>query len=331
MVARLSLDEAEAGILAGDRGVLARSITLVESQRDSDQRLGEALVARLLPHTGRARRVGLSGPPGVGKSSFIDALGSALIEAGKRVAVLAVDPSSARSGGSILGDKTRMPRLAVDPRAFVRPSPAGEHLGGVARRTREAMVLCEAFGFDVVLVETVGVGQSETEVASMVDCFVLLALAGAGDELQGIKRGIMEMVDIVAVNKADGDNAKRAKLAARDLANALHYLRRRFEAWEPRAQTTSALTGEGVLELWASVEAHRAALEGSGELDELRRSQSRRWLWALVEEGLVAGFRSRPEVARKLAELEPKVLAGQLPATTAARALIELYAGRCSA
>jgi LAO/AO transport system kinase len=322
---RLSVDEAAAGIERGDRGALARSITLVESRRDDDRARAEELVARVLPRTGSAIRVGVSGPPGVGKSTLVEALGAHLIDRGHRLAVLAVDPSSATSGGSILGDKTRMPRLATDARAFVRPSPAGEHLGGVAQRTREALLLCEAAGFDVVLVETVGVGQSEIEVASMVDCFVLLALAAAGDELQGIKRGVMELVDVVAVNKADGDNVRRAELAARELRSALHYLRRRHAAWEPRTLTVSGATGAGLDALWQAVLDHRAALLASGELVGLRREQARRWMWSQIEQGLLASFRAHPDVAAHIAAIEADVVCGAVSPTAAARALLGRY------
>ncbi|MBL9023586.1 MAG: methylmalonyl Co-A mutase-associated GTPase MeaB [Myxococcales bacterium] len=328
MSRRLSIDEAERGLAAGDRGVLARAITLIESLREDDRLGAEDLVSRVLPRTGRAVRVGLSGVPGVGKSTFIEALGMHLVESGKSVAVLAVDPSSAATGGSILGDKTRMPRLAAEPRAFIRPSPAGGELGGVARRTREAMLLCEAFGFDVVLVETVGVGQSEAVVAEMVDCFVLLALPGAGDELQGLKRGVMELVDVVAVNKADGDNLIRAKRAVRDIKAALQYQRRRLHAWEPRVLPVSALTGSGVVDLWATVEEHRAAIAASGELESIRRSQTKRWLWSLVKEGVMAAFRETPEVAARLSQIEAAVEAGALTAPRGARELLEAFRAR---
>ncbi|NUO50419.1 MAG: methylmalonyl Co-A mutase-associated GTPase MeaB [Polyangiaceae bacterium] len=318
----LGVDAAVDGILARDRGVLARAITLIESTREEDRVRAEAVIAKLLPKTGSALRVGLSGVPGAGKSTFIETLGTSLIEAGKTVAVLAVDPSSTSTGGSILGDKTRMPRLAVDPRAFVRPSPAGGELGGVARRTREAMLLCEAFGFDVVIVETVGVGQSESAVADMVDTFVLVALPGAGDELQGIKRGVMELVDIVAVNKADGDNIARARRSERDVRAALHYQRRRFRSWEPRVLSVSALEGKGISEVWASVEEHRAALEASGELLALRKAQLRRWLWSLLQEGLVAALRASPKVNARLSALEIAVEAGEVSPPAAARELL---------
>jgi LAO/AO transport system kinase len=328
-VKRLTVDEAEAGIAAGDRGVLARAITLVESTRADDRERAEELVTRILPRTGKSLRVGISGVPGVGKSTFIEALGKKLTgERGHKVAVLAVDPSSALSGGSILGDKTRMPALAADPRAFIRPSPAADKLGGVARRTREAMLLCEAAGYDVVLVETVGVGQSETEVASMVDFFLLLLLPGAGDELQGIKRGIVEIADAVAVNKADGDNVPRAKLAAREISSALHYLRHRVPAWTPRATTVSALTGEGLDELWATVLEHRGALEASGDLARVRREQAKRWMWSIIEERLLDGLRADPKVAAHLGGIERSVEEGALSPERAARQVLADFLGR---
>lgn len=328
MARRLEVEDAVRGLTAADRGVLARAITLVESLREDDRLRAEELVSRVLPRTGKAIRVGLSGVPGVGKSTFIEALGMHLVEAGKSVAVLAVDPSSAATGGSILGDKTRMPRLAAEPRAFIRPSPAGGELGGVARRTREAMLLCEAFGFDVVLVETVGVGQSEAVVAEMVDCFVLLALPGAGDELQGLKRGVMELVDVVAVNKADGDNLIRAKRAVRDIKAALQYQRRRLHAWEPRVLAVSALTGSGVADLWAIVEEHRAAVSGSGELERMRSAQSKRWLWSLIRQGLMAAFRETPGLAERLEQIELAVQSGEITAPRGARELLEAFRAR---
>ncbi|NUP11190.1 MAG: methylmalonyl Co-A mutase-associated GTPase MeaB [Polyangiaceae bacterium] len=324
---RLSVDAAERGIRARDRGVLARAITLVESSRDDDRRAAEELVGRLLPGAGRARRIGISGAPGVGKSTLIESLGTHLLDLGLTLAVLAVDPSSRATGGSILGDKTRMPRLAADPRAYVRPSPAGTELGGVARNTREALLVCETFGCDVIFVETVGVGQSETEVAEMVDTFLLLTLGGAGDDLQGIKRGIMELVDIAAVNKADGDGLPAARRAARDLSSALRFMRRRFDAWEPKATTVSGKTGEGIDALWAMLIAHRDAIEASGELLTLRRSQARRALWRDVERALVADLRARADVAARLADLEAKVEAGEVSPSAAARELVMLVRG----
>jgi LAO/AO transport system kinase len=313
------------GIQESDRGVLARAITLVESRKPEDMALAQELLVRLMAQTGDAVRVGITGVPGVGKSTFIDALGTRLIDDGHRVAVLAVDPSSSISGGSILGDKSRMPRLAVAAEAFIRPSPSALSLGGVTRRTRETMLLCEAAGFDVILVETVGVGQSETVVADMVDCFLVLVLAGAGDELQGIKKGIIELADLVAVNKADGDNLERAQLAKRDYAAALRYLGARSTSWEPRVVTVSALTGAGMAELWELVEEHHRLLVASGELEERRRHQLGRWMWSLIEEKLLDSFRHHPEVTERLAELERAVAQGTVTPTQAAAELLTAF------
>jgi LAO/AO transport system kinase len=321
----LTVEDYVRGIDESDRGVLARAITLVESRKPEDMALAQELLARLLPRTGGAVRVGITGVPGVGKSTFIDALGTQLIDNGHRVAVLAVDPSSSVSGGSILGDKSRMPRLAAAEEAFIRPSPSALSLGGVTRRTRETMLLCEAAGFDVILVETVGVGQSETMVADMVDCFLVLVLAGAGDELQGIKKGIIELADLVAVNKADGDNLERAQLAKRDYAAALRYLGATTTSWEPRVVTVSALTGAGMAELWELVEEHRRLLVASGELEERRRHQLGRWMWSQIEEKLLDSFRHHPEVTERLAELERAVAAGTVTPTQAAAELLAAF------
>ncbi len=322
---RLSIDEYERGVRACDRGVLARAVTLVESREGSDAALAQELLARVLPSTGRARRVGITGVPGVGKSTFIDELGMRLLAAGKRVAVLAIDPTSQLSGGSILGDKTRMERLSLEPDAFIRPTPSGLSPGGVARRTRETMLLCEAAGFDVVLVETVGVGQGETAVADMVDFFLVLVLPGAGDELQGIKKGAFELADALAVNKADGDGATRATLALADLRSALRYLPRRRESWAPRAVAVSGQTGAGLDELWAIIEAHHAVLDASGELATLRASQQRSWMWSLIRERLETRFRRHPAVHAALARLEVAVQAGSITSTAAADELLAMF------
>jgi LAO/AO transport system kinase len=315
----------EQGVVAGDRTLLAQAITLVESAQPADAADARELVSRLWPRSGKAWRVGISGPPGVGKSTFIEALGMWLVERGHRVAVLAVDPSSTLSGGSILGDKARMGRLAVHPAAYIRPSPSAASLGGVARRTREAMVLCEAAGFDIVLVETVGVGQSETAVADMVDFFLVLAQPGAGDELQGIKKGILELADLIAVNKADGEGQVRARTACREYAAALRYLRPKSESWQPRAVTVSALTGDGLAECWSAVEEHRAALSASGALERRRGRQLVRWMWQRVEEGLLAVLRGDEAVRALLPEVESAVAAGALsPARGADRLLTAL-------
>ncbi|HEY1547197.1 MAG TPA: methylmalonyl Co-A mutase-associated GTPase MeaB [Kofleriaceae bacterium] len=325
MTLRLSLDDYEHGVLADDRSVLARAVTLIESRHHDDAQLAQQLVHRLLPCTGGAHRIGITGVPGVGKSTFIDELGMRLLAAGKRVAVLAIDPTSQLSGGSILGDKTRMQRLALDPRAFVRPSPSGLTPGGVARRTRETMLLCEAAGFDVVLVETVGVGQGETAVADMVDFFLVLVLPGAGDELQGIKKGVFELADALAVNKADGDGGPRAKLALADLKSVLRFLPHKLASWAPRALAVSGLTGAGLDELWSAIEEHRATLSSSGELRALRASQQRTWLWALIRERLDRDFRAHAGVAAALPRLEAAVEAGAETPDAAADALLELF------
>lgn len=319
---RLSLEQYRDGVLGGDRQVLARAITLVESTRADDAALAAQLLQALLPCTGGAWRVGITGVPGAGKSTLIDRLGVLLLGRGHRVAVLAVDPSSALSGGSILGDKTRMEALGADPRAFVRPSPAGRTLGGVARRTRETLLLCEAAGFDVVLIETVGVGQSETAVAEMVDCFITLLIPGGGDELQGIKKGLIELTDLLVINKADGDQAGPAAAAAREYTAALRYLRPRHRCWRARALLASGLTGQGLPELWAAVGEHRAAMQQSGELAALRREQRGRWLWGAVEEQLLEDLLRDPAVQAALPAVEAQVLDGVLPPGAAAAALL---------
>src|SRR6187401_1892631 len=278
-IARLAL-----GIRAGERGMIARAITLVESRRTDHQKAARRLVQELLPSTGTAVRVGITGAPGVGKSTTIDALGTFLTVRGHKVAVLAVDPSSARTGGSILGDKTRMARLGHDPNAFIRPSPSSGTLGGVAAKTRETMLVCEAAGFDVIVVETVGIGQSETAVSDMTDFFLALMIPGAGDELQGIKKGVVELADMIAVNKADGDNIRRAKAAAGEYRAALHILTPRSPTWAPPAVTYSALTGDGIAQLWEQAQAHRQQLTVTGEFAARRREQQVKWMWAMLED-----------------------------------------------
>jgi LAO/AO transport system kinase len=311
----------------GDRRSLARAITLAESTRPDHREEAVALLDELLPTTGRSVRVGISGAPGAGKSTFIEALGLHLIDRGHRLAVLAVDPSSTRSGGSILGDKTRMEELSRRSEAFIRPSPSGGTLGGVARRTREALLLCEAAGHDVVLVETVGVGQSEVAVAGMVDVFVLLLAPGAGDDLQGVKRGIVELADIVVVNKADGDLAPAAERTAADYANALHFLRPRTEGWEVRVERASALLGEGIDRVWAAIEAHRAALSRTGLLEERRADQACEWMWSEVHDGLMDALAGDPAVAGELRALEADVRAGTLSPTAAAQRILRRFLG----
>lgn len=314
-----------AGVRAGDRGVLARALTLVESQRDDHRLQAQELLAELLPETGKAQRIGVTGVPGVGKSTFLEAFGMHLVKAGQRVAVLAVDPSSSVTGGSILGDKARMHELAQHPSAFIRPSPAGLTLGGVARRTRECLLLCEAAGFDTVLVETVGVGQSETLVADMVDFFLVLALPGAGDELQGIKKGILELADLIAVNKADGDNLARANTAVRDMTAALRYLRPRFEAWMPRVLAISALENTGLDQVAVAIAEHRELAVEHGQLHVQRQAQQKRWLWEEIGDELRAAFRAHPRVRDQLASVEAAVQSGQLPAGEGARRLLGAF------
>ncbi|RYE93999.1 MAG: methylmalonyl Co-A mutase-associated GTPase MeaB [Myxococcales bacterium] len=321
----MSLDEYEAGVRRCDRAVFAQAITLVESRHGADAALAQELLARLMPATGGARRIGVTGVPGVGKSTFLDEFGMRLLGRGKRVAVLAVDPTSTISGGSILGDKTRMARLSLEPRAFIRPSASGLSPGGIARRTRETMLLCEAAGFDVILVETVGVGQGETAVSDMVDFFLVLALPGAGDELQGIKKGIFELADAIGVNKCDGDGAARARLALGDLRAALRYVGRRHSDWTTRAVALSGLTGEGLDTLWDVIEEHRQTLEASGGLARMRAEQQRAWLWSLIREQLEHAFRSHPAVGRLLAATEASVLAGHTTPPTAADALLAAF------
>jgi LAO/AO transport system kinase len=305
------------GIRSGERSVLARAITLIESKRADHREAAHALVQQLLPATGQAIRVGITGMPGVGKSTTIDALGLHLIGQGRRVAVLTVDPSSSRTGGSILGDKTRMARLASEPAAFIRPSPTSGALGGVTAQTRETMLLCEAAGFDVVLVETVGIGQSEIAVADMTDFFLVLMLPGAGDELQGLKKGIVELADMIAVNKADGDNLPRAAAAAAEYRAALHILTPRSSDWSVPVVTYSALTGAGIAPLWEAVLAHRQRLSASGELMARRRTQQVRWMWALLEQRLFTRLRSDPVLKARLPQIEAAVAAGQLLPTMA--------------
>jgi LAO/AO transport system kinase len=313
-----------AGIRAGDRAVLARAITLIESKRADHASQAHHLVQDLLPSTGKAVRLGITGAPGAGKSTTIDALGSYLTGKGHKVAVLAVDPSSTRTGGSILGDKTRMPRLASDPNAFVRPSPSSGTLGGVAAKTRETMLVCEAAGYDVVMVETVGIGQSETTVADMTDFFLVLMLPGGGDELQGLKKGIVELADMIAVNKADGDNVQRANLAAADYRAALNILVPQSATWSPPVVTYSALTGNGIAELWAQVVDHKTKMTASGELAARRRAQQVKWMWSMLEERLTARLRGDAAVRAKLKSAEAQVAAGKLAPTLAVEEIAKL-------
>jgi len=296
----------------GDRASLARAITLIESKRGDHQQSAHRLVQELIGQTGKAVRVGITGSPGVGKSTTIDALGTYLTSEGHRVAVLAVDPSSTRTGGSILGDKTRMARLANDANAFIRPSPAAGTLGGVAAKTRETMLACEAAGFDVILVETVGIGQSETAVADMTDFFLVLMLPGAGDELQGIKKGVVELADMIAVNKADGDNVRRAKAAAGEYRAALHILTPRSMNWTPPVATYSALTGDGIASLWQTVLDHRAKLSETGEFSARRREQQVKWMWALLEDRFHLRLKTDAKLRSRLPAIEKSVADGAL-------------------
>ena len=311
-------------IHTGDRATLARAITLIESKRADHRSTAHRLVQELLPFTGKAVRLGITGAPGAGKSTTIDVLGTYLTGKGHKVAVLAVDPSSTRTGGSILGDKTRMAQLASDANAFVRPSPSSGTLGGVAAKTRETMLVCEAAGYDVVIVETVGIGQSETAVADMTDFFLVLMLPGAGDELQGLKKGIVELADMIAVNKADGDNMERAKVAAAEYRAALNILTPHSAAWSPPVLTYSALTGNGIAELWAQIIAHKDKMTASGDLSARRRDQQVKWMYSMLEERLTARLRSDPAVRGKLKTAEAQVAAGKLAPTLAVEEIAKL-------
>jgi len=314
------------GVINGDRRILARTITLIESTLPAHRALARDIVDRLVPHAGKAVRLGITGVPGVGKSTFIESFGTMLVEDGHKVAVLAVDPSSKRSGGSILADKTRMEKLAVEKNAFIRPSPSGGTLGGVARKTRESMLVCEAAGFDVMIIETVGVGQSETTVASMVDFFLVLMIAGAGDELQGMKKGVLELADALAINKADGDNVKKAERARKEYENALHYLRPATPTWTPPVLTCSAKDDDrpGIRKIWETVLDHRQKLSATSELEEKRRRQAVDWMWDLIKEGLQDRFQADPSVRRRLNELERAVSDGETAPTAAATQLLFL-------
>ncbi|NUK34173.1 methylmalonyl Co-A mutase-associated GTPase MeaB [Streptomyces lunaelactis] len=321
----LDIDSYVKGVREGSRAYIARAITLVESTRADHRALAQQLLTELLPFSGAARRVGISGVPGVGKSTFIDALGTLLTGLGHRVAVLAVDPSSSRTGGSILGDKTRMERLAVDPAAFVRPSPTSGTLGGVAKATRESIIVVEAAGYDVVLVETVGVGQSETAVANMVDSFLLLTLARTGDQLQGIKKGVLELADVITVNKADGPHERDARSAARELAGALRLMHPADAAWTPPVLSCSAREGTGLDTVWERLEQHQALLDSTGRLAAKRRDQQIDWAWTMVHDGLRDQLRHHPEVRRLAPGLEQQVKDGELTATLAAERILEAF------
>jgi LAO/AO transport system kinase len=319
---RASVEELAAGVVAGDRAVLSKAITLAESRLDSDQELAQGLLTELAPRTGGAVRLGLTGVPGAGKSTTIETLGLWLVTQGKRVAVLVIDPSSSRSGGSILGDKTRMPRLSLAEEAYIRPSPSAGVLGGVAWRTREAMLLCEAAGFDVVVVESVGIGQSEAELAEIVDTFCLLLVPGAGDELQGIKRGVVELADLIVVNKADGDRVVDAKRAAGDYRHALRMLPPATPGWTTPVLTFSARTGDGLSAVWDAVVGHRALLESRGELAARRAAQRQRWLERLLNETVLREFRSRAGFAEALAAAQAGVQSEELTVPQAVQQLL---------
>lgn len=316
------------GILAGDRTILARAITLIESNSAQHITQAQEVLQALLPHTGNSIRVGITGVPGAGKSTTIENLGLRLCAKGHKLAVLAVDPSSTVTGGSILGDKTRMEQLSRHPNAFIRPTPSGGALGGVARKTRETVLLCEAFGFDVLILETVGVGQSEIAVRSMVDCFLLLMIAGAGDELQGIKKGVIEIADAIIVNKADGDNERRARLAKAEYNRVLHFLQPATQGWQTKALTCSAITGAGVETLWQTVLEFMEHVRSTGIFTERRQQQNVAWLKSMLEEGVLNHFFSHPEVAARLPQLQAAVAAGKAPVTAVARELLQQFTSK---
>ncbi|MBI5381115.1 MAG: methylmalonyl Co-A mutase-associated GTPase MeaB [Opitutae bacterium] len=324
---RLSVDDYATGVLARDPMVLGRAITLIESNAPAHQEQAQQLLAKLLPHTGRSRRIGITGIPGAGKSTFIEAFGCHLTELGLRVAVLAIDPSSSVTGGSILGDKVRMEKLSQRRSAFIRPSPSGGSLGGVARKTREAILVCEAAGYDVVIVETVGVGQNEVAVRSMVDFFLVLMIAGAGDEMQGIKKGVIELADAIVINKADGDNLPRCTVAQAEMRRVLHYLHRATEGWETPALLASSLTGSGVPEVWQMTEGYFTTTRASGALEKRRRTQAVEWMHALIAESLRTQFYTSPAVCARLEAVEHAVAHGRMPALAAAIELIAASRG----
>ncbi|KKJ75727.1 protein kinase [Kiloniella litopenaei] len=319
------IDKLVEGIADGQRRALAQAITLIESTRSDHREDADRLLEQILPMSGKSIRIGISGVPGVGKSTFIESFGMHLIGKGFRVAVLAIDPSSQRTGGSILGDKTRMEILSRQEAAFIRPSPAGTTLGGVARRTREAMLLCEASGFDVILIETVGVGQSETAVAEMVDMFLLLLLPSGGDELQGIKKGIMELADMVVVNKADGDLAPAANRAAAEYHAALGLMRPSSPNWKPRVKKCSALNNEGIDEIWSAIEEFRTKLWESNEIPDKRVKQAVSWMWSEIKESLLLAFKDKPEIDKALEKVESEVISGKIAPATAARKLLNIF------
>ena len=320
--------EAARAIRAGDRRQMARAITKLESTRETDHIAGQAILESLIEDSGDAIRIGITGPPGVGKSTFIEALGLYLVGQGKRVAVLAVDPSSPVTGGSILGDKTRMERLTVCPEAFIRPSPSGGSLGGVAHRTREAMLLCEAAGYDVVLIETVGIGQSEVAVSSMVDFFLVLLLPSGGDELQGIKKGVIELADALVVNKADGAMETTAQRTRGDYASALDLIRGMNDEWRPRAMVASSIEGQGVIEVWNTILEHHEITLANGSFTARRRDQAKDWMWKLIDEGIARAFKDHPGMAEAIAREEVAVAGQKTTPAAAARTLLEAFRPR---
>ncbi len=324
---KLTVEDYVNGVLAGDRMILSRAITLIESNAAAHFEMAQQVIQKLLPYTGKSTRVGITGVPGAGKSTFIECLGTQLCKAGHKVAVLAVDPSSTVTRGSILGDKTRMEQLSREPNAFIRPSPSGGTLGGLTRKSRETLLLCEAAGYDTILVETVGVGQSETTVRSMVDFFLLVVLTGAGDELQGMKKGVMELADAIVVNKADGDNKARARVTRAEYERILHFLRQATEQWTTHAYTCSAYTGEGVMTLWTDViEAFMKQGWDNGVLAERRKQQTLSWVYAMVEEHLHNLFYRCPDIMKNRAGIEEQVISGQVTATMAVQQLITMFA-----
>jgi len=322
---KLSVDDYIEGILAHDRSIMARAITLIESNSPAHQETAQAVLQKALPHTGNAMRVGITGVPGVGKSTSIESLGMYLCQQGKKVAVLAVDPSSTLTGGSVLGDKTRMEDLAREPNAFIRPSPSSGTLGGVARKSRETILLCEAAGYDVILVETVGVGQSEVTVRSMVDFFLLLMLAQQGDELQGIKKGVIEMADAIAVNKADGDNIMRAQQKRTEVKGFLHFLQSPSHGWEPEALTCSGLHGDGMKEIWDCINRFEETMKTSGQFDKRRRNQAIHWTHSMIEEHLKNRFYQHPGIKQKLPGIEQEIGEGNITPTAAVQSLLEKF------
>lgn len=324
----LNVDELVEGILSNSRSVLGRAITIVESHNPVHRLVADDIVARLLPHSGSACRIGITGVPGVGKSTFIEVLGTMLVDIGHKVAVLAVDPSSIRTGGSILGDKTRMEKLSVNPSAFIRPSPSSGTLGGVASRTRETIILCEAASYDIVLVETVGVGQSETIVSDMVDFFLVLMLPGAGDELQGIKKGILEIADMIVINKADGNNETSARLAAAEYRNALRIVASENTIWKTPITICSALHNIGIDSLWQKIVEHQQLFSENGELQKKRRQQQIRWMWSLLDSKLIQLLHHHPAVKKLLPQLEQDIAASRISPPLAVERIINTFFGQ---